>query len=83
MATNTTTDTATIQKVVFDALETFGAEPTEISLDATFEALDIDSLDIAELAQIVDEKFGVEIKSSDAEQIKTVGEVIELVAARS
>ena len=78
-----TTDTATIQKVVFDALETFGAEPTEISLDATFESLDIDSLDIAELAQIVDEKFGVEIKSSDAEQIKTVGDVVDLVAARS
>ena len=78
-----TTDTATIQKVVFDALETFGAEPTEISLDATFEALDIDSLDVAELAQIVDEKFGVEIKSSDAEKIKTVGDVVDLVAARS
>ena len=78
-----TTDTTTIQKVVFDALETFGAEPTEISLDATFEALDIDSLDVAELAQIVDEKFGVEIKSSDAEQIKTVGDVVDLVAARS
>jgi acyl carrier protein len=78
-----TTDTATIQKVVFDALESFGAEPTEISLDATFEALDIDSLDVAELAQIVDEKFGVEIKSSDAERIKTVGDVVDLVAARS
>jgi len=78
-----TTDTATIQKVVFDALETFGADPAEISLDATFEALDVDSLDVAELAQIVDEKFGVEIKSSDAEQIKTVGDVVDLVAARS
>ena len=73
-----TTDTATIQKVVFDSLETFGAEPTEIKLDATFE-----SLDIAELAQIIDEKFDVEIKSSDAEQIKTVGDVVDLVAARS
>jgi acyl carrier protein len=78
-----TTDTTTIQKVVFDSLETFGAEPTEIKLDATFESLDIDSLDIAELAQILDEKFGVEIKSSDAEQIKTVGDVVDLVAARS
>jgi len=83
MSTTTTTDTATIQKVVFDSLETFGAEPTEITLDASFEALDIDSLDIAELAQIVDEKFGVEIKSSDAEKIKTVGDVVDLVAARS
>ena len=83
MSTTTTTDTATIQKVVFDSLETFGAEPTEITLDASFEALDIDSLDIAELAQIVDETFGVEIKSSDAEKIKTVGDVVDLVAARS
>ena len=78
-----TTDTATIQQVVFDSLETFGAEPTEIKLDATFESLDIDSLDIAELAQILDDKFGVEIKSSDAEQVKTVGDVVDLVAARS
>jgi acyl carrier protein len=79
----TTTDKATIQKVVFDSLENFGADPTEISLDASFEALDIDSLDVAELAQIIDDKFGVEIKSSDAEQIKTVGDVVDLVAARS
>ena len=78
-----TTDTAAIQQVVFESLETFGAEPTEIALDATFESLDIDSLDVAELAQIVEEKFGVEIKSSDAEQIKTVGDVVDLVAARS
>jgi acyl carrier protein len=78
-----TTDTATIQKVVFDSLETFGAEPSDISLDATFESLDIDSLDIAELAQILDDKFDVEIKSSDAEKVKTVGDVVDLVAARS
>ena len=68
---------------MFSALEEFGAEPDQINPDATFESLDIDSLDIAELAQIIDEKFGVEIKSSDAEQIKTVGDVVDLVAARS
>jgi acyl carrier protein len=79
----TTTDSATIQKVIFDALESFGAEPSEITLEAGFEELDIDSLDIAELAQIVDEQFNVEIKSGDVEQIKTVGDVVELVAARA
>ena len=79
----TTTDTATIEKVIFESLETFGAEPTMISRDASFEALDIDSLDIAELAQIVDEKFGVEIKGSDAEQIKTVGDAVDLVTERA
>jgi acyl carrier protein len=72
-----------IESRVFSALEEFGAEPDQINPDATFESLDIDSLDIAELAQIIDEKFSVEIKSSDAEQIKTVGDVVDLVAARS
>jgi len=72
-----------IESRVFAALEEFGAESDQINPDATFESLDIDSLDIAELAQIIDEKFGVEIKSSDAEQIKTVGDVVDLVAARS
>jgi acyl carrier protein len=79
----TTTDTATIEKVVFDALETFGAEPTLISRDATFEELDVDSLDVAELAQIVQDRFGVEIKSSDVPQIKTVGDAVDLVAERA
>ena len=78
----TTTDTATIQKVVFDSLETFGAEPTEIKLDATFESLDIDSLDIAELAQVVEDEYGVEISGDDAAGVTTVGDTIGLVLAK-
>ena len=77
-----TTDTATIQKVVFDSLETFGAEPTEIKLDATFESLDIDSLDIAELAQVVEDEYGVEISGDDAAGVTTVGDAIGLVLAK-
>jgi len=77
-----TTDTATIQKVVFDSLETFGAEPTEIKLDATFESLDIDSLDIAELAQVVEDEYGVEISGDDAAGVATVGDTIGLVLAK-
>ena len=79
----TTTDTSTIEKVVFDALESFGAEPTAITRDAGFEELDVDSLDLAELAQIVEEEFGVSIKSGDVEQLKTVGDVLDLIAARA
>jgi len=77
-----TTDTATIQKVVFDSLETFGAEPSEIKLDATFESLDIDSLDIAELAQVVEDEYGVEISGDDAAGVTTVGDTIDLVLAK-
>ena len=78
----TTTDTTTIEKVVFESLESFGAEPTAINREAGFEALDVDSLDLAELTQIVEEEFGVKIQSGDVEQLRTVGDVIDLIAAR-
>jgi acyl carrier protein len=80
MATATTTD---VEKTVYDALESFGAEPTELKPDATFEELDVDSLDLAELAQIAEDKYGVKIDSSDAERLKTVGDVVDLIVERS
>ena len=51
-----------VEKVVFDALPQFGADPTDISRDATFEDLDVDSLDLAELSQIIEDEFGVQLK---------------------
>lgn len=76
-------DTTTIESVVFAALEEFGAEKDAISREASFEQLDVDSLDLAELSQIVDDEFGVSIKSSDVEALKTVGDVLDLIAARA
>jgi acyl carrier protein len=71
-----------IEAVVFEALESFGAEPDLIAPEATFEALDIDSLDLAELSQIVHEQFGVELKGSDVAEVKTVKDAVELIASR-
>ena len=71
-----------VQDRVFAALEEFGADPAEIKLDAEFEAIDIDSLDIVELAQIVEDEYGVELKGEDVEGIKTVGQAVELVVSR-
>jgi acyl carrier protein len=75
--------TTEIETTVFESLETFGAEPSEITRDADFETLDVDSLDLAELAQIVDDKFGVTIASGDMKKIKTVGDVLDLIAERA
>jgi acyl carrier protein len=75
--------TSEIETTVFEALETFGAEPAAINRDADFETLDVDSLDLAELAQIVDDKYGVTIAADDMKNIKTVGDVLDLIAARS
>ena len=75
--------TEQIETVINESLVTFGADADQISRDASLESLDIDSLDLAELSQIIEEKFGVELTSSDVAQIKTVGDAIDLVAERA
>jgi acyl carrier protein len=82
MSSTTITRNA-VQTRVFAALEEFGAEPADIELDATFEALDVDSLDLVELSQIVHEEYGVEIKGEDMPKLKTVGDAVDLIAERA
>jgi acyl carrier protein len=82
MTVPTTITREQVQDKVFEVLATFGPEPEDISMDATFEALDVDSLDLAELSQIVEDEFGVGLKSADAKAIKTVGDAVDLIASR-
>ncbi len=71
-----------VEQVVSEALASFGADRSEITREATFDALDVDSLDLAELAQIVEERFGVELRGSDVANVKTVGDAITLITDR-
>jgi acyl carrier protein len=72
-----------VQERIIDAIVSFGPEREEVTPAASFEELDVDSLDLAELAQIAEEEFGVKIEASDAEKMKTVGDAVEFVAARA
>jgi acyl carrier protein len=69
-----------IQKRLTDAMVEFGEEPENITREAQFEQLDIDSLDLVEMAQIIDEEYGVEITDSEMDKLKTVGDAIDYVA---
>jgi len=71
-----------IEQRVFQSLEEFGAEPDQIGPDAEFEALDVDSLDLVELAQIVEDEYGVQLKGEDMEGIKTVRQAVDLVMSK-
>jgi acyl carrier protein len=72
-----------VQARVVEAIASFGPEPDQITREATFEELDIDSLDLVERAQIVEEEYGVELKSEDMKEMKTVGDAVDLIVARS
>jgi acyl carrier protein len=79
------TQTITPQEVeerLFDALATMGPERADIHRDATFESLDVDSLDLVELLQVAEEEFGVQLNPEDAKDITTVGQAVDLVLAR-
>jgi acyl carrier protein len=79
---STTVTKEQVEERIREALIEFGAEPEKIDRDAEFEALDVDSLDLVELAQISEDEWGVQIKGEDMEGIKTVGQAVDLVAGR-
>jgi len=79
----TKAETGNVEKVIFDGLKEVGAEPDDISREAEFEALDVDSLDLVELAQIVEEEFGVRLEGDDLKGLTTVGQVIDLVVKKA
>ena len=70
-----------VQERIIEAIVSFGPDREDVTPGASFEELDVDSLDLAELAQIAEDEFGVKIGSSDVEGLKTVGDAVELVAA--
>jgi acyl carrier protein len=71
-----------VEAVITDALRTMNPDAGEIRRESTWEDLDADSLDLAELAQIVEEELGVKLTSGDVAEIKTVGQAIDTVVGR-
>ena len=72
-----------VEKTILEALPQFGVDEADISRDSTFEDLDIDSLDLTELSQIIEEEYGVTIKGEDARKIKTVGDAVDMVVSKA
>jgi len=72
-----------IEERMTEALVSFGAEKDQIKRDANWESLDVDSLDLVELAQIVEEEYGVKMKEEDMKEMKTVGDAVDFVAERA
>jgi acyl carrier protein len=79
----TTISTEQVEARVIELFSSFVDDPgVEVAPDSTFEALDVDSLDLAELAQIVEEDYGVVLKGDDMKNLRTVSDATRLIAAR-
>ncbi|MDP8960220.1 MAG: acyl carrier protein [Actinomycetota bacterium] len=64
-------------------IETFQVPADEVAPDATFESLELDSLDLVELTLAVEEELGVKIEDEEVERIRTVRDAVDLIAEKS
>ncbi len=79
---STETTPQSIEDTLFDAIAEIGPDRADIRREATLEDLDIDSLDLVEIAQLVQETWGVELDPQDFADVKTVGDALDLIVAR-
>ncbi|GGV06923.1 hypothetical protein GCM10010275_53620 [Streptomyces litmocidini] len=77
-ATSTTPDRAAIEQFITDALVELGVDEGDVLPGAALDDLEIDSLDMVELAQSVKRDLGVPVRTKDFDGIETVGQILEL-----
>ncbi len=65
-----------IQNIIAEVLD---IEPDDITEETTFEELEADSLDLFEIITQLEETFGIEIPTEEADKIKTVGDAVNQI----
>ena len=70
---------AVYDKVKELLVEKFGVSEEEVSREATFSDLDLDSLDLVEFALAAEEELGVRISDEEAEQLDTLDDTVKLL----
>ena len=71
---------ATVYDKVKELLvDKFGVEESEVSPQATFDDLDLDSLDLVEFALAAEDELGVRITDEEAEQLDTLEDTVKLL----
>lgn len=66
-------------RVVKILVDNFGVDASAVGPDATFENLDLDSLDLVEFALAAEEELGVRIEDEEAEGLETLGACVKLL----
>jgi acyl carrier protein len=78
----TTITEETIEQTIREALPKFGIDASQITREATFDDLDVDSLDVAELSQIIEEEYDVRLSTDELAELKTIDDTIRLILSR-
>ena len=75
-------ETNTLKKISQMVTERFGVDEEKVTRELTFqEDLGADSLDVVSLVMALEDEFDMEIDEEEAENITTVGDVVEYIKA--
>ncbi len=64
------------------ATDVLDVDAEQVTLEATFESLDADSLDLVELVMVLEEEFEISVGEHELEGVATVGQAFELVSTK-
>ena len=72
-----------LKKVTDILVEQLGVAPTDVRDDvAVVDGLGADSLDTVEIIMLVEDEFDIEVPDADAENLKTVGAIVDYLVAK-
>jgi acyl carrier protein len=74
--------TDNLEKLVYDTFEEIGFPRGELDESAGLEDLDIDSLDVVEVAQVVAQEFNLALEAEHFEGVQSFGDVMEVFRTR-
>ena len=60
-------------------MEIIGADEDEITLDATLDDLNLDSLDVVEIMMASEDEFDITIEDETVEKAKTIGDIVDII----
>lgn len=64
------------------AAEVLSVDAEQIVLEATFESLDADSLDLVELVMALEEEFDVNVEEEELDGIETIQSAYDLITSK-
>ncbi|MFD9813424.1 acyl carrier protein [Streptomyces sp. NPDC059080] len=72
-----------VEGFVVDVLEKLGIDREQITLDASFDDLGVDSLHVTELGQAVNREFDIHVHAADLEETQSLREALNAIYGKA
>jgi acyl carrier protein len=66
-------------EIIEELSEITGIDAASLTSEATLEGLDIDSLDLVEFKQVVEDRYDMVLERDDFKQVVTIGQALDVV----